>query len=67
MLSISFPAPLPLPAIAETQSLNKNLNFASALGPIEARQFFKIQAQPEPKNPSPIDDSATVYKISIVQ
>ena len=32
-------------AIAKTLSLTENLDFSPAYGPIETRQFFKIQAQ----------------------
>ena len=32
-----------IPAIAKTLSLNENLDFAPASGPIEARKFFEIQ------------------------
>ena len=32
-------------AIAKTLSLIENLDFSPAFGPIEARQFFKIQAR----------------------
>ena len=50
-----------IPTISKTLSLAENRDFALASGPIEARQFFKIQAQarrePDPKSPSPIDNS----------
>ena len=43
-------------AIAKTLSVTENLDFAPASrGPIEARQFFKVQTRPE--KPSPIDNS----------
>ena len=45
----------------KTLSLTENLDLPLAYGPIEARQCFKIQAriepEPDPKRPSPIDDS----------
>ena len=41
--SLSF-----IPEIAKTLWLSKNLNFAPASGPIEARQFFKIQDRSRP-------------------
>ena len=42
-----------IPAIEKTLSLTENLDFTPASGPIEVRQFFKIQtrARPEP-NPA---------------
>ena len=48
----------------QSQKLVENLNLTPAFGLIEARQFFKIQAQTRlyPKSPSPIDNSDTEYE-----
>ena len=42
-----------IPAIAKTLSLTENLPFGTAFSPIEARQFFKIQARARPEKPEP--------------
>ena len=49
-----------IPASEKTLSLTENLDFTPASGPIEVRQFFKIQTQarpePNPKSSSLIDN-----------
>ena len=41
-----------IPAIEKTLSLTENFDFTPASGPIEVRQFFKIQIQARPE-PNP--------------